>query len=161
MKKTDTSDVPATPAGGQLPPTTRGKEDTAMVENNFPRPVKTEKAPAAIGPYSQAIAVNGFLFVSGQIPIDPDTGEMVTGSIEVKTHRVMKNLRAVAEAAGTDLARVVKTTIFLKDMDDFAVVNAAYSDYFEGPPPARSTIQVAALPKGADLEIEAVFQLPE
>ena len=131
-----------------------------MAENNFPRPIKTEKAPAAIGPYSQAIAVNGFLFVSGQIPIDPQTGEMVSGSIEDKTHCVMKNLKAVAEAAGTDLARVVKTTIFLKDMDDFAVVNAAYSDYFEGAPPARSTIQVAALPKGADLEIEAVIQLP-
>jgi 2-iminobutanoate/2-iminopropanoate deaminase len=132
-----------------------------MAENNFPRAIATEKAPAAIGPYSQAIAVNGFLFVSGQIPLDPDSGEMVSGSIEDKTHRVMKNLKAVAGAAGTDLARVVKTTIFLKDMDDFATVNATYSDYFENDPPARSTIQVAALPKGADIEIEAVFQLPE
>lgn len=132
-----------------------------MVPNNFPRPVLTDRAPAAIGPYSQAIAANGFLFVSGQIPLDPETGAMITGSIEDKTHQVMKNLKAVAEAAGTDLARVVKTTIFLKDMDDFAVVNAAYSDYFEGSPPARSTIQVAALPKGADLEIEAVIILPD
>jgi 2-iminobutanoate/2-iminopropanoate deaminase len=132
-----------------------------MTENNFPRPVTTEKAPAAIGPYSQAVAVNGFLFVSGQIPIDPETGEMVPGSIDKKTHRVMSNLKAVAEAAGTDLARVVKTTIFLKDMGDFAVVNAAYAEYFENAPPARSTIQVAALPKGADIEIEAIFQLPD
>ena len=132
-----------------------------MAEKILPRPISTDNAPAAIGPYSQAIAANGFLFASGQIPIDPDSGEMVSGSIEDKTHRVMKNLKAVAEAAGTDLAHVVKTTIFFKDMDDFAVVNAAYSDYFEGAPPARSTVQVANLPKGAALEIEAVFMLPE
>jgi 2-iminobutanoate/2-iminopropanoate deaminase len=132
-----------------------------MSKDNVPRPITTDKAPAAIGPYSQAVAVNGLVFVSGQIPLDPETGAMVAGSIEEKTHRVMKNLKAVAEAAGTDLARAVKTTIFLKDMDDFAVVNAAYSEYFEGAPPARSTIQVAALPKGAELEIEAVFLLPE
>ena len=131
-----------------------------MSDNNFPRPITTEKAPAAIGPYSQAIAVNGLLFVSGQLPLDPETGEMVAGTIEDKAHQVMKNIKAIAEGAGTDLARVVKTTIFLKDMGNFAAVNTVYDGYFESAPPARSTIQVAGLPKDADVEIEAVVQLP-
>jgi 2-iminobutanoate/2-iminopropanoate deaminase len=131
-----------------------------MSDNNFPRPIRTEKAPAAIGPYSQAIAVNGLLFVSGQLPLDPETGEMVAGTIEDKAHQVMKNIKAIAEGAGTDLARVVKTTIFLKDMGNFAAVNTIYAGYFESAPPARSTIQVAGLPKDADVEIEAIVQLP-
>ena len=132
-----------------------------MSEINFPHPVSTQKAPAAIGPYSQAIAVNGLLFVSGQLPLDPQTGEMVAGSIVDKAHQVMKNLKAIAEGAGSDLARVVKTTIFLKDMGNFAAVNGVYAGYFESAPPARSTIQVAGLPKDADMEIEAIVQLPE
>ena len=131
-----------------------------MPANNVPQPITSENAPAAIGPYSQAVAVGGLLFVSGQIPLDPETGEMVSGSIEDQTHRVMKNLKAIAEDAGAGMERIVKTTIFLKRMDDFAAVNGVYGSYFEAAPPARSTIQVAGLPKDADVEIEAVIQLP-
>lgn len=119
-------------------------------------PIQTKNAPAAIGPYSQAIKHNGFLFVSGQIPLDPATGELVAGSIEDQTRRVLQNLQAVVEAAGASLRDVVKTTIFLKSMSDFARVNEVYGSFFPAPYPARSTVAVAGLPKDVSVEIEAI-----
>lgn len=121
--------------------------------------VATERAPRAIGPYSQAIRVGEFVYLSGQIPLDPATGELVTGDIEAETHRVMQNLGAVLEAAGASYASVVKTTIFVVDMADYAAVNKVYGGYFPEVPPARSTVAVAALPRGARVEIEATAYL--
>ena len=118
--------------------------------------ISTEKAPKAIGPYSQAVRARGLLFCSGQIPLDPKTGEMVSGDIEAQTRQVMKNIEGVLTAAGTGFARIVKTTIFLKSMDDFAAVNEVYAHYFTGTAPARSTVEVARLPKDALVEIEAI-----
>jgi 2-iminobutanoate/2-iminopropanoate deaminase len=119
--------------------------------------VSTSDAPAAIGPYSQAVRARGLLFCSGQIPLDPKTGEMVSGDIEAQTRQVMKNIEGVLTAAGTGFARIVKTTIFLTDLGDFAKVNAIYGSHFEGiSPPARSTVQVAALPRAAKVEIEVI-----
>jgi 2-iminobutanoate/2-iminopropanoate deaminase len=119
--------------------------------------IETANAPAAIGPYSQAIQAGNMLFLSGQIPLDPATGTVVTGGIEEQTRQVMSNLRAVLKAAGLDFADLVKTTIFLTDLNDFAVVNGIYGECFAGTiPPARATVQVAALPKGALVEIEGV-----
>jgi 2-iminobutanoate/2-iminopropanoate deaminase len=121
------------------------------------RTVATAGAPSAIGPYSQAIRAGELLFCSGQIALDPSSGEMVGGEdVEAQTRRAMDNLGAVLEAGGSDFARVLKTTIFVTDLDDFAAVNAVYGRYFSGDPPARATVQVAALPKGAKVEIEAV-----
>jgi len=131
-----------------------------MPDPNSISVVSTDAAPGAIGPYSQGIVAGNLLFISGQIPIDPETGELVEGSIEDKTRRVVKNVKAVAEAAGADLSRVVKTTIFLTDLADFVAVNDTYGSYFGDTPPARSTIQVAALPKGVAIEIEAIVALP-
>jgi 2-iminobutanoate/2-iminopropanoate deaminase len=117
--------------------------------------VSTTQAPAAIGPYSQAVRAGGFLFCSGQIPLDPATGEMVDGDVEAQTTQVMKNLSAVLSAGGSGFDKVVKTTIFLTDLGDFARVNKVYGSYFEGiAPPARATVQVAALPRGSKVEIE-------
>lgn len=118
--------------------------------------IQTSHAPAAIGPYSQAIKHHGFLFVSGQIPLDPKTGELIKGSIEDETRQVLKNLQAVVEAAGASLKDVVKTTIFLRSMNDFARVNEVYGSYFPAPYPARSTVAVSGLPKDVGIEIEAV-----
>jgi len=118
--------------------------------------IKTEKAPQAIGPYSQGIAANGFIFVSGQIPFDPKTGELNTGSIEDQTRQVLKNLTAVLEAGGSSLDQVVKATVFLQDMNDFAKMNAVYSEFFKPPYPARAAVQVARLPRDAKVEIEAL-----
>jgi len=118
--------------------------------------IKTDKAPKAIGPYSQAIAANGFVFASGQIPIDPATGELNTGTIEEQTRQVLKNLTAVLEAAGTSLHKVVKATVFLQDMNDFTRMNAVYGEFFKPPYPARAAVQVARLPKDVKVEIEAV-----
>jgi len=118
--------------------------------------VHTTDAPAAVGPYSQAVKANGFLFVSGQIPLEPDSGHIDAVDIVAQTTRVMKNIEAILKSQGLGFADVVKTTIFLTDMADFARVNETYGAYFESDPPARSTIQVAALPKGAKVEIEAV-----
>lgn len=118
--------------------------------------VKTEHAPGAIGPYSQAIVAGDLVFCSGQIPLNPQTGQLISGSVEDETRRVLDNLRAVLEAAGTSLDRIVKTTIFLADMNDFASVNTVYGSYFPGDPPARSTVQVARLPRDVRVEIEAV-----
>ena len=123
--------------------------------------VATNAAPAAIGPYSQAVILGGMLYTSGQIPLDPATGEVVTGSIEDQAHRVFKNLKAVLEAAGTDFEHVVKTTVFLADMNDFAAMNGVYAQYFTGAVPARSAVQVARLPKDVGLEIELIAQIDE
>lgn len=128
------------------------------------KPVRTSAAPAAIGPYSQAIRSGQFLFVSGQIPVDPSTGDVVPstseGDISAQTHRVLRNLAAILEAAGGSLADVVRTTVFLVDLTDFAVMNEIYATYFGDPTPSRSTVQVAALPKGVRLEIDAIAVLP-
>jgi 2-iminobutanoate/2-iminopropanoate deaminase len=119
-------------------------------------PILTDAAPAPIGPYSQAIRCGAELYCSGQVPLDPATGELVGGDITVQTERVLQNLGAVLRAAGTDYAAVVKTTIFLTDMSDFAAVNDVYAKYFGATRPARSTVAVAALPRGARVEIEAI-----
>ncbi len=122
--------------------------------------VQTEGAPQAIGPYSQAIKANGFLFVSGQIPLDPQTGQMEALDVVAQTKQVMANLLAILQAEGLTFADVVKTTIYLTDLGDFGRVNEAYGSYFEDDPPARTTVQVSGLPKGAKVEIEAVAVLP-
>lgn len=121
--------------------------------------ILTNKAPSAIGPYSQAIRTGDLLFVSGQIPIDPATGELVRGGITEETKKVLENLKAIVEAAGGSLADVVKTTIFLKDMNQFGAVNEVYGKYFQQPYPARATIEVARLPKDVQVEIEAIANL--
>lgn len=121
--------------------------------------ISTAAAPAAIGPYSQAVQVGDFLFCSGQIPLDPVTMEIVTGGIEAQTVRVLENMRAVATAAGAKLQDSVKLTIFLTDLADFGIVNETMKRYFSAPYPARSTVQVAALPRGASIEIEATLVL--
>lgn len=122
--------------------------------------ISTKGAPAAIGPYSQAIRIDRLLFLSGQIPLDPETGEIVPGDVTAQAEQVMKNLAAVLAAAGADFKHVVKTTIFLADMGKFAEVNAVYAKHFPEPFPARSTVEVSKLPKGALLEIEAIAQVP-
>ncbi len=121
--------------------------------------ISTSSAPAAIGPYSQGQVSGGFLFSAGQIPLIPESMEMVTGSIEDQTRRVMKNLDAVLAAAGTSWARVVKTTVFLTDLADFAAFNAVYGAHLGDAKPARSTVQVAALPRGAKVEIELIAEV--
>jgi 2-iminobutanoate/2-iminopropanoate deaminase len=118
--------------------------------------VSTDKAPGAIGPYSQAIKTGGMLYCSGQIPIDPVTGEFVSNEITEQTEQVLKNLSAVLEAGGTSLANVVKTTVFLADMSDFAAMNEVYSKYFSENKPARATVQAARLPRDAKVEIECI-----
>jgi len=120
------------------------------------RAVSTEKAPKAIGPYSQAIVAGDLVFTSGQVPLDPQTQQMVQGDVRAQTERVMENLGAVLESAGASFAQVVKATIFLADLNDFATVNEVYGKRFQGAPPARSTVQVAGLPKGARVEIDLV-----
>lgn len=126
---------------------------------NAQNAIKTSRAPAAIGPYSQAIQSGDLLFLSGQVPIDPATGELVAGDIAVQTERVMDNLDAVLGAAGASFANVVKTTIYLVDLADFQVVNATYAKRFSAAPPARATVQVSALPKGARVEIDAIARV--
>jgi 2-iminobutanoate/2-iminopropanoate deaminase len=118
--------------------------------------IHTEKAPKAIGPYSQAIATESMVYTAGQVGIDPSTGELVSANVEDQTRQVLKNLQNVLEAAGSSLANVVKTTVFLKDMNDFAKMNNIYAEAFGENPPARSTVAVAGLPKGALVEIEVV-----
>ena len=118
--------------------------------------IQSTAAPAAIGPYSQAIEANGMVFASGQIPIDPSTGNIVEGGIEQQTHQSLRNVKAVLEAAGTDLAHVVKTTVFLSSITDFANMNEVYAQYFSQPFPARSAVAVKDLHKGALVEIEVV-----
>ncbi len=118
--------------------------------------IHTEHAPKAIGPYSQAIRVGEFIFCAGQTPIDPATGNLVDGNIEEQTRRVLQNLSEVLKAAGTSMERVVKTTVFLLDMNDFVRMNAVYAEFFLTNPPARSTVQVARLPRDARVEIELI-----
>lgn len=120
------------------------------------RVVATPLAPAAIGPYSQGILAAGLVFCSGQIPLDPATGQLVEGDIGAQTHRVLQNLKAVLEASGSSLRKVVKTTVFLRDMGDFAAMNTVYGEYFNEDPPARATVQAARLPKDVAVEIECV-----
>ena len=120
------------------------------------RVVKTGEAPQAIGPYSQAVVAGGLVFASGQIPIDPRTGEFVEGGIAEQTEQVLRNLSKVLEAAGTSLGRVVKTTVFLADMNDFAAMNEVYARHFAEDAPARSTVEAARLPRDARVEIDAV-----
>jgi 2-iminobutanoate/2-iminopropanoate deaminase len=122
-------------------------------------PIATPEAPAALGPYSQAVAAGGFLFCSGQLGLDPATGDFAGGDVEAQAARALTNLGNVLEAAGCTFDDVVKTTIFLADMADFAAVNAVYGRFVTDPPPARSTVQVAALPKGGRVEIEMIARL--
>jgi 2-iminobutanoate/2-iminopropanoate deaminase len=121
--------------------------------------ISTENAPRAIGPYSQAVRAGGFVFASGQIPIDPATGEFVAGGVAEQTDQVLRNVSAVLEAAGTGLDRVVKTTVFLVDMNDFIAMNEVYGRFFGEQPPARATVQAARLPRDAKVEIEAIAML--
>lgn len=121
--------------------------------------VHTEKAPAAIGPYSQAIKVGNMVFASGQVPIDPATGAFVAGGIKEQTRQSLTNAKAILEEAGTSLTKVVKTTVFMADMADFAAMNEVYAEFFEQPYPARSAVAVKALPKGALVEIECIAEL--
>lgn len=118
--------------------------------------VRTDAAPAAVGPYSQGIRVGNLLFVSGQLPLDPATGTFVEGGIEEQTARCLDNIKAILAQAGISMDSVVKTTVFLADMDDFAAMNKVYSSYFKTDPPARSAFQVARLPKNGQIEIEAI-----
>jgi 2-iminobutanoate/2-iminopropanoate deaminase len=122
--------------------------------------VSSDRAPQAIGPYSQAIKANGFLFISGQIPLDPITGQIVYGGIENQTHQVLANLRAILERENLTFTNVVKTSVFLKDMDDFALMNNVYSQYFTEEPPARACVQVAKLPRDVSVEIELIAVYP-
>lgn len=118
--------------------------------------IQTEKAPKPIGPYSQAIRAGNFIFLSGQIPIDPSTGEMVKGDIQQQTRQVLKNIKGVLESQGLGMQDVVKVSIFLKDIENFGQMNEVYATYFSASPPARSTVEVAKLPRNADIEIEAI-----
>lgn len=122
-------------------------------------PIATPHAPQAIGPYAQANRVGNFIFCSGQIPLDPATMQLVEGDIETQTRRVLENLRAVLAAGGSDLSQVVKTTVFLTDLGAFARMNAVYAEFFPTNPPARSAVQVSALPRGAQVEIECIAVL--
>jgi len=118
--------------------------------------ISTENAPEAIGPYSQAVVSNGFAFLSGQIPLDPATGKLIEGDVAAQTVRVLENLKAVLEACGSSLGHVVKTTVFLKDMGEFAQMNAVYSEYFPENPPARATVEAARLPRDVRVEIDCI-----
>ena len=118
--------------------------------------VSSRSAPAAIGPYSQAVRAGSLRFVSGQIPLDPDTGSLIAGDVAAQTHRVFRNLTAILEAGGASLADVVRTTVYLADMNDFAAMNEVYASYFSLPAPARSTIQAARLPRDARVEIDVI-----
>ena len=122
-------------------------------------PVSTDQGPKAIGPYSQAIRANGFVFLSGQIPLDPKTQQVIEGDVSAQTERVIENLKAVVEAAGSSLERVVKTTVFLTDMREFAEMNEVYSRYFAAHKPARSTVEVSRLPKNVRVEIDLIALL--
>jgi 2-iminobutanoate/2-iminopropanoate deaminase len=122
--------------------------------------IETKKAPAPIGPYSQAVRASGFVFVSGQIPVRPETGSVVDGGIAEQTHQVLKNLSAILEAAGLGLEKVVKTTVYLSNLDDFSRFNQVYEEYFADIKPARATVQVTRLPKEVLVEVEAIAAAP-
>ena len=131
-----------------------GKKEEIMKEI-----ISTDKAPAAIGPYSQAVKIGGLLFTSGMIPIDPATNTLVEGDIEVQAERALENVKALLEASGTSMDKVVKTVVFIKNMDDFAKVNEIYAKYFTSNYPARSCVEVARLPKDVLIEMEAVAEI--
>ena len=118
--------------------------------------ISTEKGPKAIGPYSQAIKANGFIYTAGQIPFDPSSGQLLQGDVAQQTARVMENLKAIVEAAGSSLEKAVKATVYLKDMNDFAAMNEVYGRYFAKNPPARSTVEVSCLPRGVLVEIDLI-----
>jgi 2-iminobutanoate/2-iminopropanoate deaminase len=118
--------------------------------------ITSDKAPAAVGPYSQAVRVGDFIYTAGQIPLVPETGKIIDGDIEAQTRQVLQNLSHVLDSAGSSLTHIVKTTIFVTDLADFSTINKVYGEFFVADPPARSTVQVAALPLGAQIEIEAV-----
>lgn len=118
--------------------------------------VATTQAPAAIGPYSQAVKTDQLVFVSGQLALDPQTGDLLQGDIQAQTRQALQNVKAVLEAAGSDLTRVLKTTLYITCMEDFAAINAVYAEFFEDAPPARACVEVSALPKGGQIEIEAI-----
>ena len=120
------------------------------------RIINTTEAPSAIGPYSQAVQAGELLFVSGQIPIDPASGELVQGGVEAETRQVLNNLKAILEAAGSSLEKVVKATLFIADMNEFGTINEIYAEYFQAAPPARACVEVARLPRDVQIEIEAV-----
>jgi len=124
-------------------------------------PIFTESAPRPVGPYSQAIKAGNWLYISGQIPLEPQMGTLITDNIEAATERVLQNISAILEAAGATLEHVVKTTIYLKDMENFPIVNAVYEKFFSSSPPARTTVEVSALPKGVPIEIDAIAYLKE
>lgn len=130
-----------------------------MTETRSLKAVQTENAPAAIGPYSQGMIAGNLLFISGQLPLDPKTGEFIAGDIRKKTRQIISNIEAIAEAAGTSLDKVVKTTVFLTDLTDFAHMNEAYAESFGAAAPARSTVEVSQLPKGSEIEMEAIVSL--
>ena len=132
-----------------------------MRRSNHIETVIADKAPQAIGPYSQAVMLGGLVFCSGQIPLNPNTGEMVQGDVGKQTHQVIANMRSILEAANTDLDHVVKTTVFLTNIQHFSEMNKIYGEYFTKVRPARSTVQVAALPGGAMVEIEAIAVVPK
>jgi len=138
---------------GLLAPAARA---TGKRRDEMKREIKAEKAPKAIGPYSQGVVANGFVFVSGQIPFDPGTAELVTGPIEDQARQVLANVSAVLEAAGSSMDKVVKATVFLRDMNDFARMNAVYGEFFKAPYPARAAVQVARLPRDVGIEIEVI-----
>ena len=126
------------------------------MSNQSKTAISTKAAPAAIGPYSQAIKANGFIYTAGQIPLDPATGNLVSGDVAQQAKRVLENLKAIVEAAGSSLDKTVKATVYLKDMNDFAAMNEVYGQYFSNNPPARSTVEVSRLPKDARIEIDLV-----
>ncbi|AEH24885.1 RidA family protein [Pyrococcus yayanosii] len=119
----------------------------------------TKKAPKPIGPYSQAVKVGSFLFISGQIPIDPETGKLVKGDIKAQTRRVLENIRAIVEAAGGSLEDIVKVTVYLRDLDDFQAMNEVYAEFFSSSKPARAVVEVSRLPKDVAIEVEAIAYL--
>jgi len=123
--------------------------------------IQTDQAPSAIGPYSQAISTGNLLFISGQLPIDPATGKIAENTLAQHTNRILRNIEKIVKEAGVGMESIVKTTIFLTNLDDFAEVNTAYGAFFSTTPPARSTVQVAALPLGSPIEIEAIALLPQ
>jgi 2-iminobutanoate/2-iminopropanoate deaminase len=131
-------------------------DPAAVYSRHMKKIISTSEAPAALGPYSQAVRVGSTVFCAGQIPLDPKSGEIVTGTVEVQTRRVMDNIAAVLKAEGMTMGNIVKTTIFLMDLGDFQKMNEFYGSYFNQAPPARSTVQVAGLPKGARIEIEVI-----
>ncbi|HET6444066.1 MAG TPA: RidA family protein [candidate division Zixibacteria bacterium] len=123
--------------------------------------ISTKRAPAAVGPYSQGVLVEGLLFTAGQVALDPATGKVIDGDVAAQTEQVMLNLQAILNSAGATLDDVVKTTVFLQEMDHFSMMNEVYAQFFAGDPPARSTVQVAGLPLGVLVEIEAIAQVPQ